>query len=467
MQHNNNEIISIIGTGYVGLTTAAVLANAGYKVYTIDIDEDKINTIKKGKSYFYEVGLDKFVKRGIESGNLIPTTSYKESIPNSTIVFSCVGTPDKEDGSPNLDFIYAAAESFSKYAKNGVIYVQKSTVPVGTGKALMKFIKEKNPELKLSYVSNPEFLAESSALFDTLNMDRIVVGGDDKESIERVVGLYRSIDKLSSETNLEEIAEFAGTYKNKVEKFANGNFEDRVVRTSLESAELIKVTANACLALKISFANSIALLCDKTGADVNEVMDGVGMDHRIGRAFLYAGLGWGGGCFPKDVSGLISVSEEYDVDPKIMKAAVWTNDEMSEFVVGKLKEKFKTLDKLSIAVLGLAFKPGTSDVRKSPSIKLANKLVGVGIKVRAYDPEAMEEARQKLNEKVGLLESLEDVVRDADVIILATEWPEFINADYGKIKELMKGNLIIDARNRFDKEALKEMGFEYVGVGRL
>lgn len=461
-----SKTISIVGTGYVGLTTAAILSNIGYKVYTIDVDQKKIDTIKSGKSFFYEDGLDDFVKKGIDSGNLIPTLSYEESIPTSDIVFSCVGTPDREDGSPNLDYIFSAAQSVAQYAKQNIIFVQKSTVPVGTGRKVIEFIKNKNHDLQFSYISNPEFLAEGSAVFDTLNIDRLVIGGDNTEALEEVQKVFETVDTFVKSLDTTKFAGYAAFYKSGKEVINSTPFIERVIRTNLESAELIKVTANAFLALKISFANSIAKLCDETNADVNEVMHGVGADHRIGKAFLYAGLGWGGGCFPKDVSGLVNVAKNYDIEMDIMNAAVDANDSMIDYMIHKMESLLGNLEGKKIAVLGLSFKPGTSDVRKSQSIKLANKLVYKKAHLSAFDPQAMEEAQKTLDVSVSLKENINDTIKDADAVIIATEWKEFLNYNWSDAKSLMSGKLIVDARNRLNKKELKNLGFDYIGIGR-
>ncbi|MCA9375430.1 UDP-glucose/GDP-mannose dehydrogenase family protein, partial [Candidatus Dojkabacteria bacterium] len=249
-------IISIVGTGYVGLTSAAVLANAGFKVFAVDIDPKKIDIIKSGKSHFFEGGLDEFVSKAVETGNLLPTISFKESIPESNIVFSCVGTPDNPDGSPNLEYIYSAAESIAKNAKDGIVVVQKSTVPVGTGRKLMAHIAKVSPDLKFSYVSNPEFLREGSALFDTLNMDRVVVGSDDKEALEKVVSVFTAVNDFAQDIDYSEFSDYRLNNVSKITPFSKTPFSERVFKMGLESAELVKVSANAFLALKISFANS-------------------------------------------------------------------------------------------------------------------------------------------------------------------------------------------------------------------
>jgi UDPglucose 6-dehydrogenase len=461
------KTISIVGTGYVGLTTAAILSNVGYKVFTVDIDPKKIEIIKSGRSYFYEVGLDEFVKKGIELGTLLPTTSFEESIPNSEIVLSCVGTPDREDGSPNLDFIFSAAESVVKLAKDGLIFAQKSTVPVGTARRLITHMSEIRPELKFTYISNPEFLSEGSAVYDTLNIDRLVVGGEDIEAINSLVEIFEKVDNFCKSLDLSMFSNYAKFYKSSKTDTLEKSFYNKVIKTNLESAELIKVTANAFLALKISFANSMAKLCDKSGADINEVMNGVGADERIGRSFLYSGLGWGGGCFPKDVNGLINVAQNHDVDMKILHASVSVNDHMSEYVVEKLKNLLVSLENKTIAVLGLSFKPGTSDVRKSPSIKLINKFLKLkNLNVKCYDPQAVEEAKKDLDTKVTICETIDECLKDVDAVVVATEWKEFLEYDWNKALKLMKGKVIMDARNRLDKEHVKSLGFVYEGVGR-
>jgi len=463
----NNLVVSIVGTGYVGLTTAAVLANAGFKVYTIDIDEKKISMIKSGKSYFFEAGLDEFVKNGVESGNLIPTLSYEESIPESDIVLSCVGTPDNPDGSPNLEYIYSAAESIAKNAKDGVVIIQKSTVPVGTGRQLMQHINKVQPNLKSSYVSNPEFLREGSALFDTLNMDRLVAGSDDKEALEKLVNIFKKVNEFSQNIDHSKYNAYADAYVSKINTFNHKSYDERVFKMGLESAELVKVSANAFLALKISFANSIAKLADEAGADINDVMNGVGSDFRIGRAFLYPGLGWGGGCFPKDVSGLISVAEDFGVPLPIMDAAVAENAGMADYVIEQMKSMPGSDSVKKVAVLGLSFKPGTSDARKSPAIKLVNKLVDGGYEVVAYDPQAMEEAKHEgLTDKVQLADSIDGAVEGVDAVIMATDWKEFKGYDWKKGKELMSRKIFVDGRNCMDKEEMEGLGFVYKGVGR-
>jgi len=459
--------ISIFGSGYVGLCTGAILASVGHKVKCIDIDANKVDIINSGKSHFFEVGLDEFVASGVKSGDLVATLDYKNAIQTAEIIFSCVGTPDLPDGSPNLtyieDVVRKVAEECEKSGKKEIIFAQKSTVPVGTGDKLIKLAEKINPKLNLIYISNPEFLREGSAIFDTLNVDRLVVGGDDKEALEKLIRLFEEVDDFAKST--ESDATYAEVYAKRFK--VTKPFRERVYIMDIKSAELVKVTSNAFLALKISFANSIAKLADAAGADINRVMDGVGSDFRIGRAFLYPGLGWGGGCFPKDVSGLIKVAENYGVKMPIMDAATEVNASMIDFVVNKCRKYANTisgkgLTDVKVAVLGLSFKAGTSDTRKSQAIKLANRLVENGAKVTAYDPQAMEEAKCSLNERIVLKDSVEEAIAEAEIIVVASEWSEFINYDWSKVD---KSKIIIDSRNCLKKEEIKRLGFKYEGVG--
>jgi UDPglucose 6-dehydrogenase len=441
--------VTVIGTGYVGVTTAAILANAGYKVYAIDISDERLQALREGRSFFYEEGLNPLIKKAVDAGRLIPTKSYEEAIPKSSYIFSCVGTPDNPDGSSNLTYIYASAEEAANYIASGAIYIQKSTVPVGTGRKVLRAFEGKN----VSYVSNPEFLREGTALLDTLFFDRIVVGGDDNQALDDVIGLYKAVEKTRKQS-----AQIAGLdYK---------EIKGEYIKTNLDSAELIKVTANAFLALKISFANSIAQLADKTDANVVEVMNAVGADPRIGRAFLNAGRGYGGGCFPKDVAGLISSAGSYGVDMEIMKAASQVNDHMPGYIVGKAINVSGNLKGKKAGVLGLAFKSGTSDARKSPGVKIANLLSRAGAKVCAYDPEASQEAKTDLARAVGTCSTIEEAAKDADMVFIATDWPEFKNLNFEKISKLMHGNLLVDCMNCLDSSQVEKSGLQYIGVGR-
>jgi len=449
---DSHSTFTVLGTGYVGLTTAALLANSGYTVYAVEPNKTRLDVIKQGKSFFYEQGLDPVIQAALAKGTLIPTDSYRESIPKSQIIFSCVGTPDNPDGSSNLNYVFAAAEEAASYLAPDSIYVQKSTVPVGTGSRIETLFKEHGKNIQ--YVSNPEFLREGTALHDTLFFDRVVVGSRDKAVAARVTEVYRTL-----EAQAEPIATLAGIDI----KTHKGEY----ITTNLNSAELIKVTANAFLALKISFANSIAKLADTVDADIVEVMNGVGADQRIGRAFLQAGRGYGGGCFPKDVSGLIASGLEHGIDLDIMTAAQAINDSMPGYVIEKLRDRLNgDFEEKRIAVLGLAFKAGTSDVRRSPGIAIANTLKRAGAIVSTYDPQSQKEATVDIINGIDQQETLKAAVHNADAIIIATEWPELLQHPMADYAAMMHGSIIVDAINRLDKIEVEAAGLTYIGVGR-
>jgi UDPglucose 6-dehydrogenase len=447
--------ISIIGTGYVGLTLASLIAKVGHKTHCIDVIPKKIETIKSGKSYFYELGLDKLVKEGIESGNLVPTLDYEEGLKDADIVFLYVGTPSDCNGCFDLSYIFAAIKGAARYVKDGVIFVQRSTVAVGTGKSIMEMIDKINPELEYTYLSSPEFLREGAAVIDSISPDRVVVGGDDQEAKEKIFKLFEEIDRIAPDIMKEspEISKYA------MNNVSNGNnkdvkFEDKCISTKLESAELIKVTANSLLATKISFANNIARLCDKVGANVNEVMDGVGMDRRISRSFLYAGIGFGGGCFPKDVKGLINSLEENNVDSDFFKQVLEVNLSQVHFIINCIKEMGVKEGK--VGVLGLAFKQGTSDVRESQACRLCEMLAREGYEVIATDPQAIEEAREFFPERDNLQysEDINQIFMDSKIVVLATDWPDFKELDYEKLSEIMGSKNFYDARNYLDRKRM-------------
>lgn len=449
--------ITVIGSGYVGTTTAAILANSSHRVTVIDIDEAKVEKINSGKSPFFETGISELIQAAVDSSSLRATTSYKDGIKGAEVVFSCVGTPDKPDGSSNLEYIFATAKSAAKYMDDGVIFVQKSTVPVGTGKKVIDRIA-KHSDKNIHYVSSPEFLREGSAVSDTLLFDRVVAGGSEPTAVEKILEIYLSIE--SNKQTIDDIASLD------IPASTLAPHKGQYIATSLESAELTKLTANAFLALKISFANSIAKLADKTDADITEVMDAVGSDKRIGRAFLYAGRGYGGGCFPKDVSGLIMSAKEYGVDLEVMDSVANVNTTMPKYIVDKLIKSEGSLSKKEIAVLGLSFKENTSDARRSPAVKIANLLAKEGAIVTAYDPQASSEAKKDLDEAINIKPSATEASTDADILVVATAWDEFKNMNLATIKNEMKGSVFVDAMNAFDKKNVTEIGFKYIGVGR-
>jgi UDPglucose 6-dehydrogenase len=452
----NDTTITVLGAGYVGLSTAAIFANAGKQVFLVEPNKARLDTIKSGKSWFYEAGLDNLISTALEQGTLILTEDYAESVANSSIVFSCVGTPDNVGGSSNLTYVFKAAEEALKHLKNGSIFVQKSTVPVGTGAKIKQSFLEKN----ISYVSNPEFLREGTALNDTLFFDRVVIGGDNPTALDRVKNIYQSLDKYKlAIINLSQ-----------VESPKNTQDIGQYITTDLNSAELIKVTSNAFLALKISFANSIAILADKSGGNITDIMTAVGADKRIGKQFLHAGRGYGGGCFPKDVAGLISSSKEYGVDLSIMRSAQEVNEGMAGYIVDKFKESMHgDSSEQVITVLGTAFKSGTSDIRRSPGIKIVSLLLDLGYKVKIYDPQAFQETLDYYKEKEispSIYTSLREAVIDADAVIIATEWKEFSEYNLSTYKILMSGNTIVDAVNILDPQKVTSSGLRYIGVGR-
>jgi UDPglucose 6-dehydrogenase len=451
---NDISAVTILGTGYVGLSTAALFAAAGIKTYVIDPNKARLDSVRRGKSFFYEEGLDSLIAESISKGLIIATDSYKIAVPNSDIIISSVGTPQTEDGSTDLSYVLAAATEASKYLQPGSIYVQKSTVPVGTGTQIKNIFQKAG--INIAYVSNPEFLRESTAIRDSLWFDRIVVGSENDIAMNKVISLYKRVE-VSRET-IANIAEITAPLKYEAGKY---------IKTSIESAELIKVVSNAFLATKISFANSIAKLADAVNADITEVMDAVGADSRIGRSFLNAGRGYGGGCLPKDVNGLISTGFKHGIDLKAIQAVQDVNESMPDYIITKLASLLRNkLEGKKIAVLGLAFKEGTSDVRRSPSIAIANKLADEGALVKAYDPQALEEAKPELNKKIVTETNISDAIEDADAVIIATDWHEITSFKLEDYAVLMSGNILFDTMNRLDIDSVNNAGLRYVGIGR-
>jgi UDPglucose 6-dehydrogenase len=457
--------ISIIGVGYLGLTTASVLANSGFRVYALDINSDVVNTIKTGKAHFYEPGLDELVKKAIDSGNLIPTTDYSLAIPDSDISFVCVDTVGLEDGSLSIRSVEAAVKSLSEYMKQNHIVVIKSTVPAGTHQIIKNILDNKN-QGKYNYVSKPEFLAEGSAVFDTMFPDRIIIGTDSDFAYQKLYEVFEQVDEWARGVDVSIYTKFSKTYRSKLSNQVA--FSQRVLRVSVESAELIKVTSNSFLALKISFANMIGRLADKTGGNVNEIMDGVGADPRIGRDFLYAGLGWGGGCFPKDVKGLIKSGTDHGCDFSILESAYDLNDNQTEVYIQKISDVLGDgfLDS-TIGVLGLSFKPGTDDIRLSPSTKLVEKLSPLVKQVRVIDPKSLDRARDFLSNlsNIHYSKSIDDLFEGLDIVVLATEWPEYLTLDFKKYGEFMKAKILVDTRNRLNREEIHKAGFTFISVG--
>lgn len=427
--------ITVIGVGYVGLVTAACFSELGNQVFALDIDEKKIDSLKKGLIPIYEPGLEELVKQNLDSGRVIFTTSMKEALADSEFVFICVGTPPGPNGDTDMQYVDSAAISIAENMTAPLIVINKSTVPVGTGDRVAEKIKEAQPlAIDFSVVSCPEFLREGSAIHDFMNPYRTICGSKDQTAAEKVANLY---DGLNAPKLI----------------------------TDLRSAEMIKYASNAFLATKISFINEIANFCEKLGADVTEVAKGMGMDDRIGLLFLNAGLGYGGSCFPKDIRALNNLAEEKDVESYILQAVMRTNESRRTKIIERLLDLIDDPIGKTIGVLGLSFKPKTDDMREAPSLELINILLARGAKIKAYDPIAMDEAKKHFPE-IQLVPNLYDAARDVDALLVVTEWDEFADVDLEKLYKLMKTPIVVDGRNIFDPEKMRKLGFTYSGIGR-
>ncbi len=428
--------ITVIGVGYVGLVSGACFADLGNHVTCLDINEERIANLKKGIMPIYEMGLEELVERNVEAGRLFFTTSYEEALKDAEFAFIAVGTPSGVDGEADLRYVRMAAETIADVMDHPLIIINKSTVPVGTGDWVAEIIHQRNPDVPdFSVVSCPEFLREGSAISDFMNPDRTVLGSTDKDAAEKVAQIHLPL-------------------------------RSTIMITDLRTAEMIKYASNAFLAAKISFINEMANICEALGADVKEVAAGMGLDGRIGPHFLEAGLGWGGSCFPKDVKALAYMAETEGRHPHLLHAVMDINVDQRQAPLRKLEEVLdEPLEGKTIGLLGLAFKPNTDDMRDAPSIDLARSLMRAGASVRAYDPAAMENARQVLPE-VTLRGNAYEVAEGADALILVTEWNEFKNLDLERVKELMQAPVLIDGRNIYDPVGVRELGFKYRGIGR-
>ena len=437
--------ITVIGTGYVGLVTGACFSKMGNKVYCVDIVEEKIKGLKNNILPIFEPNLETLVKTSQEHGDLIFTTDIKEALDDTDIIFIAVGTPMAEDGSANLDYIFSAASDIANNITHDSLVVIKSTVPVGTGFKVEKHINDllnKNKsDVKIKMASNPEFLKEGHAIEDCLHPDRVVIGAEDEEVFEILKDLYSS--------------------------FVLNH--DRFVLMDIKSSEMTKYVANAMLATKISFMNEIANICEVTGANVQNVRLGIGSDRRIGYDFIYAGCGYGGSCFPKDVQALINTSKVHGYEPKILSNVEIVNKNQKMVLVNKVTDRFgEDLSGLTFAIWGLAFKPGTDDVREATSLVVASEIVKRGGKIKAYDSQATEEFKKAMDGE--LLKSIEFVTNrygaivDADALILITEWKEFRNPDFDFLLEQLKEKVIFDGRNIYDKK-IENKGFELYQIG--
>ena len=433
--------IAMIGTGYVGLVSGACFSEFGFNVTCVDKNENKISQLKSNKMPIYEPGLDVLVKKNQNAGRLSFTTDLNHTVADADVVFIAVGTPTRRgDGHADLSYVFDAAEEIAECISGYTVIVTKSTVPVGTGKKIFKIIQQKRSDLNFDVVSNPEFLREGSAINDFMRPDRVVVGVMGEKA--KVV-----LEKLYSPLNL---------------------IETPIQFTDLETAELIKYAANAFLAVKISYINQIADLCEKVGADVHDVAKGMGLDKRIGAKFLHPGPGFGGSCFPKDTKALVKTAEQVGGQISIVKEVVSYNQErklsMAQRVISRLKTGIKNK---KVSILGLAFKPETDDMRDSPALEIISELYSKGADIIAYDPAAMIEAKSFFQDKVVFAEDSENCIRGADVCVIITEWNEFRAISASKFSDLMNGNVVVDLRNIYSPDEMRGAGLNYSSIGRI
>lgn len=435
--------IAIVGTGYVGLVSGTCFAEMGASVTCVDVDSKKIDALRQGIIPIYEPGLDDLVARNMKAGRLNFTTDLAECLGSVEVVFIAVGTPPDEDGSADLSAVLNVARSIGRNMDRYVLVVTKSTVPVGTSGLVRKAIEEelaaRGVSVPFDMASNPEFLKEGTAIKDFMSPDRVVVGVDSERAENLMRRLYRPL--------------------------MLNNF--RVIFTDIPSAEMIKYAANSMLAARISFMNDIANLCELVGADVNMVRQGIGADTRIGGKFLYPGCGYGGSCFPKDVKALIRTAESAGYEMKVMKAVEEVNERQKRIVFDKLSKRFGgNLSGLKVAIWGLAFKPETDDMREAPSLVVTGLLLDAGCRVKVFDPVAMDECRRRLGGRVEYASDMYDAVKDADALLLLTEWKQFRMPSWGRVHSIMKQPVVIDGRNIYDPAEMKDAGMEYLCIGR-
>ncbi len=425
----------MIGTGYVGLVSGTCFAEIGHNVICVDNDEKKIEILKNGKIPIYEPGLLELVQKNVAAGRLKFSTSINEGVRESLFIFIAVGTPPKESGEPDLSSIENVASDIGEAMEDYKIVVEKSTVPVQTGKWIRTVIERFNKkDIPFDVASNPEFLREGSAINDFLKPDRIVLGVESERAKEKLLELYQPINAPK-------------------------------IITDLASAELIKHASNSFLSMKISFINALSIICEKSGADIKKVAEGIGLDKRIGRDFLNAGAGFGGFCFPKDLKAFIGIAQKLGYDFRLLKEVERINEEQMLYVVKKLENLLWNLKNKQIGILGLSFKPNTDDMRFAPSITIINELKRQGATIKAYDPVAMERAKEIMPD-IEYFPDAYSVAKNSDGIILVTEWEEFKNLNLKKLKELMRQPVFLDGRNLFEPEEMKKIGFIYTGIGR-
>ncbi len=430
--------ICVVGTGYVGLVAGTCLSDFGMHVICVDKDKSKIDMLNNGEVPIYEIGLKELIERNVNLERLSFTTDLKMAIDRSLCIFLGVGTPENEDGTANLQYIFDVADEIADTMNDYKVIVIKSTVPVGTAQKLREHIKKRlKKDIDFDIVSNPEFLREGSAINDFLRPDRVVIGSNSDKALAIVRDVYRPLYLL----------------------------ETPIVSTSNETAELIKYASNTMLALKISFINEMANLCDKVGGDVYQVATAMGMDKRIGSKFLHPGPGYGGSCFPKDVSALAKVAEQFGYDFKISKAIIEVNKLQKENVVKKSEKLLGSFKDKKICLLGLAFKPNTDDVREAPALYAAKRMMEEGATINAYDPVAMEEAKKDID-GINYFKDAYSACEDTDLVIIMTEWNEFRDLQFARIKETMKAPNVYDTRNIYNAKTISELGFNYICTGR-
>jgi len=437
--------LTIVGTGYVGLVTGACFSEMGNNVYCIDIDQEKVKNLQNGIIPIYEPGLEELVKRNTENGNLLFSTRLEDGLNNSDICFIAVGTPMDEDGSADLKYVLNVAKEIGEKVSHNIIIVNKSTVPVGTGEmvkdVVLKELEKRGVDFEVEVVSNPEFLKEGASVADFMRPDRVVIGSDNEQVISKMKELYIPF-----------------TLKH-----------ERFITMDIRSAEMSKYASNAMLATRISFMNEIANICERVGANVNHVRDGIGSDGRIGYNFLYAGCGYGGSCFPKDVKALIKTAADHGYETKILKGVESVNEEQKQSIVQKIIKRFgDDLSNLTFTVWGLSFKPETDDMREASSVVIINKLTEMGATIHSYDPKAMDVAREyyfKENQHIKFFNNKYDALNNSHALILITEWKEFRSPDFDEVQNRLNNNIIFDGRNQYNMELLKANGFEYYQIG--
>jgi UDPglucose 6-dehydrogenase len=431
--------IGVIGTGYVGLVTGVCFAEFGVFVTCIDKDEKKIKSLRKGEIPFYEPGLDDLVRKNIKNGRLKFSTRIHDAVESSLVIFIAVGTPPRGDGSADMRYVEEVAAEIAETIKGYKVIVMKSTVPVGTGSRLREIISKKLKEqMDFDIVSNPEFLREGSALEDFMRPNRVIIGAKSQQAVAILKDLYRPLYLI----------------------------ETPFVITNIETAELIKYASNSFLAVKISFINEMSNLCEKVGADVHMVAKGMGLDHRIGPKFLHPGPGYGGSCFPKDTRALLTIARNNNAELGIVKSAEDANERQKKIMIEKIRKGLGEIKGKTIAVLGLSFKPNTNDMREAPSIYLIENLLKEKAKIKAFDPVAMEDAKGVFGNNIKYAKGAYDCIKDADAVVIVTEWNEFRNLEMDKIKSLLRAPYFFDLRNVYEPEKMKKLGFKYYSVGR-